>query len=50
MGKSGRDIPEDKAMGYVLGLTASNDVSARTEQFRNSQWCFSKGMFSLLGV
>ena len=50
MGKSGRDIPEDEAMDYVLGITASNDVSARTEQFRNSQWCFSKGMFSLLGV
>ncbi|KAL8399544.1 hypothetical protein RB594_000073 [Gaeumannomyces avenae] len=42
--KDGRDIPEDKAMEYVLGYTAGNDVSARTEQFRNSQWCFSKGL------
>lgn len=42
--KDGRDIPEDKAMEYVLGYTAGNDISARTEQFRNSQWCFSKGL------
>lgn len=43
MGKSGRDIPEAEAMDHVLGFTASNDVSARTQQFKNSQWCFSKG-------
>ena len=41
--KSGRDIPKEKAMEYVLGYTCSNDVSARTQQFKNSQWCFSKG-------
>ncbi|KAG5982777.1 hypothetical protein E4U55_001383 [Claviceps digitariae] len=43
MAKSGRDIPERDAMDYVLGFTASNDVSARTQQFNTSQWCFSKG-------
>lgn len=43
IGKSGRDIPESEAMDYVLGFTASNDVSARTQQFKNSQWNFSKG-------
>ncbi|EHA51936.1 fumarylacetoacetate hydrolase domain-containing protein 2A [Pyricularia oryzae 70-15] len=42
--KDGRDIQESKAMDYVLGYTVGNDVSARTEQFRNSQWCFSKGL------
>jgi len=42
--KDGRDIPEEKAMDYILGFTAGNDVSARTEQFRNSQWSFSKGL------
>lgn len=42
--KSGRDIPKEKAMDYVLGYTCSNDVSARTQQFKNSQWCFSKGI------
>ncbi|KAF2179303.1 fumarylacetoacetate hydrolase domain-containing protein 2A [Zopfia rhizophila CBS 207.26] len=44
IGKDGRDIPEKKALDYVLGYTCGNDVSARTEQFRNSQWCFSKGL------
>jgi len=43
IGRDGRDIPESEAMAYVLGYTASNDVSARTEQLRNSQWCFGKG-------
>jgi len=42
--KTGKDIPEDKAMDYVLGYTSSNDVSARNEQFKNSQWSFSKGL------
>ena len=30
-------------MDYVLGYTASNDVSSRAKQFSQSQWCFSKG-------
>ncbi|KAK7206982.1 fumarylacetoacetate hydrolase [Myxozyma melibiosi] len=42
--KSGRDIPKERALEYVLGYTASNDVSARAQQFKNSQWCFSKGL------
>ncbi|KAF4336780.1 fungal specific transcription factor factor [Fusarium beomiforme] len=41
--KTGRNIPRERAMDYVLGYTASNDVSARAQQFKNSQWCFSKG-------
>ena len=44
IGKSGRDIPEDKALDYVLGYTCSNDVSARTLQMTTSQWSFSKGL------
>jgi len=44
LGKSGRDIPEEKALDYVLGYTASNDVSARTMQMITSQWSFSKGL------
>ncbi|KAK5949616.1 hypothetical protein OHC33_009423 [Knufia fluminis] len=43
MSKTGRDIAEAAAMDYVLGYTCSNDVSARTQQFKNSQWSFSKG-------
>lgn len=44
IGKSGRDIPEEKALEYVLGYTASNDVSARTLQLETTQWSFSKGL------
>ncbi|PKK48221.1 hypothetical protein CI102_7855 [Trichoderma harzianum] len=44
IGKTGRDIPEDKALDYVLGYTASNDVSARTLQLAAKQWSFSKGL------
>lgn len=47
LSKSGRDIPEEEAMDYVLGYTCSNDVSARKQQFKNSQWCFSKGKLGL---
>ena len=43
IGKTGRDIPQEEALDYVLGYTCGNDVSARTEQFRNTQWSFSKG-------
>ena len=46
IGKSGRDIPEEKALDYVLGYTASNDVSARTMQMLTTQWSFSKGLDS----
>lgn len=44
IGKTGRDIPEEKALDYVLGYTASNDVSARTMQMLTTQWSFSKGL------
>ncbi|KAJ5606471.1 2-keto-4-pentenoate hydratase [Penicillium lagena] len=44
IGKSGRDIPEEEALDYVLGYTASNDVSARTMQMITTQWSFSKGL------
>jgi 2-keto-4-pentenoate hydratase/2-oxohepta-3-ene-1,7-dioic acid hydratase in catechol pathway len=38
------DIPEEDALDYVLGYTASNDVSARDMQFLTPQWSFSKGL------
>lgn len=44
IGKSGRDISEEDALDYVLGYTASNDVSARTMQMLTGQWSFSKGL------
>ena len=43
VGKKAKDVKEEDAMAYVLGYTASNDVSSRTSQFAQSQWCFSKG-------
>ena len=46
IGKTGRDIPEDDALDYVLGYTASNDVSARTLQMITPQWSMSKGLDS----
>ncbi|KAF4435223.1 bifunctional 4-hydroxyphenylacetate degradation enzyme [Fusarium acutatum] len=44
IGKAGRDIPENKALDYVLGYTAANDVSARNLQLAVKQWSFSKGL------
>ncbi|KAE8355908.1 hypothetical protein BDV28DRAFT_162297 [Aspergillus coremiiformis] len=44
IGKTGRDIPEEEALDYVLGYTASNDVSARAMQLATTQWSFSKGL------
>jgi 2-keto-4-pentenoate hydratase/2-oxohepta-3-ene-1,7-dioic acid hydratase in catechol pathway len=44
IGKTGRDIPEERALDYVLGYTCSNDISARTWQMTTSQWSFSKGL------
>lgn len=44
IGKTGRDIPEEKALDHVLGYTASNDISARGFQRVNAQWSFSKGL------
>ena len=39
IGKSGRDIPEADAMGYVFGYTCANDVSVRDVQRRHGgQW------------
>ncbi|KAM0794248.1 fumarylacetoacetate hydrolase [Usnea florida] len=46
IGKTGRDIPQEKALDYVLGYTCGNDVSARTQQFSSTQWSFSKGFDS----
>ena len=40
--KSCRDVSEKDAMDYVLGYTCGNDVSCRTQQFKQSQWTFSK--------
>lgn len=43
IGRSAKNVSEADAMEYVLGYTAANDISARTSQFAQSQWCYSKG-------
>ena len=42
IGKQGRDIPVDKAMDFVWGYTAINDVTARDRQKRHRQWLLGK--------
>ncbi|GAA5880923.1 hypothetical protein JCM5296_003091 [Sporobolomyces johnsonii] len=43
IGRDCKDVSEDVALDYVLGYTATNDVSSRKSQFETSQWSFSKG-------
>lgn len=44
IGKTGKNIPRDKALDYVFGYTCANDVSARDWQVKRggSQWCRGK--------
>lgn len=43
IGRTCKNVSEEKALEYVLGYTACNDVSHRDTQLETSQWCFSKG-------
>ena len=43
IGKEAKIVSELESLHYVLGYTAANDISSRTSQFEQSQWCFSKG-------
>ncbi|KAM0747822.1 hypothetical protein T439DRAFT_328493 [Meredithblackwellia eburnea MCA 4105] len=43
IGKDAKNVSEEDALEYVLGYTATNDVSSRKTQMEQSQWCFSKG-------
>lgn len=42
--KSGKNISPEKANEHILGYTIGNDVSARTLQFRGSQWILGKSL------
>lgn len=43
MGRTARKVPEPDALGYVLGYTCANDVSARDcQQHRDKQWTRAK--------
>jgi 2-keto-4-pentenoate hydratase/2-oxohepta-3-ene-1,7-dioic acid hydratase in catechol pathway len=43
IGKRGRWISPEDALGHILGYTAANDVTARDLQFRDEQWTRGKG-------
>jgi 2-keto-4-pentenoate hydratase/2-oxohepta-3-ene-1,7-dioic acid hydratase in catechol pathway len=45
IGKPARDVRREEALSYVLGYTASNDISARQWQMQGGgdQWCRGKG-------
>lgn len=43
IGRDARNVSAADAMGYVLGYTCSNDVTARKHQFAGAQWGFGKG-------
>ena len=43
IGKRARNVPQEKALDYVLGVTCGNDVSARDWQKNDVQWWRAKG-------
>jgi len=44
IGKAGKNISRDQAKEHILGYTIGNDVSARTLQFRGTQWILGKSL------
>lgn len=44
IGKSGRMIPETRALEHVFGYTVINDISARDLQFRHKQYFLGKSL------
>jgi len=42
IGKKTKDVPEDKALEYILGYTCVNDVTARDIQQFDGQWTRAK--------
>ena len=43
IGKRAKNVPKEKALGCVLGVTCGNDVSARDWQKSDIQWWRAKG-------
>lgn len=43
IGKRAKNVPQEKALDYVLGVTCGNDVSARDWQKDDIQWWRAKG-------
>lgn len=44
IGKAGRDIREEDALGHVFGYTVINDITARDLQARHGQWFKGKSL------
>jgi 2-keto-4-pentenoate hydratase/2-oxohepta-3-ene-1,7-dioic acid hydratase in catechol pathway len=44
IGRNARNVDEQHALGYVLGYTCLNDVSARDLQFGDGQWTRGKSL------
>ncbi|HEY0837494.1 MAG TPA: fumarylacetoacetate hydrolase family protein [Azospirillum sp.] len=44
IGRGGRDIPAESALGHVFGYTIANDVTARDIQSRHKQWFLGKSI------
>ncbi len=44
MGRTGRDIPKDKASDYVIGYTVCLDMTARELQRQHGQWFKGKSL------
>ncbi len=44
IGKSGRDIPREKAMEYVFGYSCANDITSRDIQKHHNQWFKGKSL------
>ena len=42
IGKRAKNVPEDKALDYIVGITCGNDVSARDWQKKDVQWWRAK--------
>jgi 2-keto-4-pentenoate hydratase/2-oxohepta-3-ene-1,7-dioic acid hydratase in catechol pathway len=44
IGRTGKDIPQERALDHVFGYTIINDVTARDLQRRHDQWFKGKGL------
>lgn len=44
IGKKCKNVPREKALDYVFGYCAANDLSCRDLQFKTSQWLLGKSL------
>lgn len=44
IGRTGRNIPRERALDYVFGYTVINDITGRDLQRRHDQWFKGKGL------